>query len=59
MNKKEFEAYFRRAVLPLVKSCEKGFPDKPMRREAWNAEVDALIEGGILPQKARNWANPM
>ena len=60
LTKKQFESVFRDEVLPyVVKRYEqRGVPDKPARREAWNNAVDAYIRDRMLPEAAGNWGHP-
>lgn len=63
-TKKEFQAYFNAEIMPLIRAEEhqyktgRYFVDVPLRREAWNNEIDLLLRDGMLPKSAENWANP-
>src|SRR5919109_4494056 len=59
LTKRQFEEMFREEIMPgLVERERAGFPDKPMRREAWNNAVDAYIRDRALPEAAGNWTHP-
>lgn len=59
-TKAEFVKYFREEIMPSIKASEKevGFPDYPMRAEAWNNLTDSLVTDRQLPKAALNWDNP-
>ena len=58
MNKAQAEKAFKADVMPTLIQQERGRPDKPMRREAWNDVVDAWIRAGYLPERAYTWTPP-
>ena len=57
MTKKQFEAYFKTEVLPII-IAQYGPTDKPARREGWNNVVDAMMKAKLLPARAGDWAHP-
>ena len=60
-TKKEFEKYFRREFLPLIKEEEKKYGpgiDRPLRREEWNNMIAMWVESKELPPKALSWDPP-
>ena len=58
MTKAQTERAFKTDVMPALIQRERGRPDKPMRREAWNDVVDAWIRDGYLSERAYNWTHP-
>ena len=59
-TKREFESYFRRELMPVVRALyeEDGIPDIPARREEWLNVIDAEVQNGQLPERARDWLCP-
>jgi hypothetical protein len=60
MTKRDFEAMFKRDVIPQIIEAyeQRGVPDRPARREAWNNTVDAYIRAGLLTESAGDWSHP-
>ena len=60
MNRKQFESYFRREILPAVREVyeQDGVPDKIARREEWITHIDGMEKDGLLPERARDWVCP-
>ena len=62
MTKAQWEQSFKENILPSVIRQEmqygSRYPDRPMRREAWNNAVDADIQDGILSERAYDWSHP-
>ena len=61
-TKKDFVKHFKQSEVWLaVKNNEKERgvrSDYPMRAEAWNNYIDALVASRQLPKHANNWVNP-
>ena len=62
MTKAQWEQSFKEHILPSVIRQEmqygSRYPDRPMRREAWNNAVDADIQDGIISERAYDWSHP-
>ena len=60
-TKKEFEKWFRMAIMPYIRDMETkhgGGLDRPLRREEWLNTIDRMIKYGELPERAYDWASP-
>jgi hypothetical protein len=59
-TKAQVEATFKSEVMPeILKSERGGYPDKPMRREAWNNWIDGLWKDGTITEtQAGTWGHP-
>jgi len=60
-NKKEFEEFFRREVMPIIRSQEAQYMegmDIPLRREEWNNMIDSYVTDEMFPKRALDWSCP-
>ena len=57
-NKKGFEKYFRKNILPEIKKQEHAGVDHIRRAQAWVIQIDYLVKDNQLPQRAESWLSP-